>query len=72
MLTPENPPDLRHPEPAPVQFGGQWVAWNKARTEIIAHGKDMANVHAQAIAVGHPNAILQRVRRPDISFIGSA
>ena len=57
--------------PAPIEFAGQWVAWNKQRTEIIAHGRRMADVHAAAIAAGHSDAILQRVRYPSIAFIGT-
>jgi len=64
--------ELQHPPPAPIEFAGQWVAWNKQRTEIVAHGRDMATVHRAALAAGHPDAILQRVRRPDERFIGAA
>jgi hypothetical protein len=62
---------LRHPGPAPVEFAGQWVAWNKTRTEIVAHGIEVARGRAQAIAAGHPNAVLQKVRQPDSLFIGA-
>jgi hypothetical protein len=58
------------PLPAPVEFAGQWVAWDKARTEIVAHGQHLVEVHRAAIASGHPDAVLQRVRRPELSFIG--
>lgn len=60
----------RWPPPAPVEYAGQWVAWNNARTEIVAHGADVAAVRAQTIAAGYADAILQRVRRPDTIFIG--
>jgi hypothetical protein len=63
--------NVRHPKPAPVEFAGKWVAWNKQRTEIVAHGNEMAAVHAAAIAAGHADAILQRVRQPTVSFIGA-
>ena len=59
-----------HPLPAPVDYAGQWVAWNKQRTQIVAHGTDMAKVHAAAVAAGHSNPIVQRVRHPDVHFIG--
>jgi hypothetical protein len=58
------------PKPAPIEYAGQWVAWNKERTEIVAHGAQMAAVHRAAIAAGHGDALLQRVRSPDTSFIG--
>jgi hypothetical protein len=60
------------PLPAPVKFAGQWVAWNRQRTKIIAHGTEMASVHQAAIKAGHADAILQRVRRPELKFIGMA
>jgi hypothetical protein len=61
--------DSGHPPPAPVEFAGQWVAWNKQRTQIVAHGATMAAVHATATAAGYADAILQRVRRPDVHFV---
>jgi hypothetical protein len=63
--------DPRRPRPAPIEFAGQWVAWNEARTEIVAHGPSVAVVRAAAIAAGHTHAIYQKVRRPGI-FIGAA
>jgi hypothetical protein len=65
-------PQNSRPKPAPVEFAGQWVAWNRQRTEIIARGSEMAAVHQAAIDAGHPDAILQRVRRPELTFIGAA
>lgn len=65
-------PDNNVPPPAPIEFAGQWVAWNRERTKIVAHGREMADVHRSAVAVGHKDAILQRVRRPDERFIGVA
>lgn len=61
----------RRPKPAPAEYAGQWVAWNKERTEIVAHGPDMAEVYKRAIAAGHNDAVLQKVRRPDTIFIGA-
>jgi hypothetical protein len=71
MPTSKRNPNSPIPPPAPVKFAGQWVAWNKERTEIVAHGPNMAAVHAAALAAGHPRAILQRVRRPELRFIGA-
>jgi hypothetical protein len=60
----------RRPLPAPVEFAGQWVAWNSERTEIIAQGTSVAAVRAAAIAAGQPDALLQKVSRPDQVFVG--
>lgn len=70
MSQPVSCADTCHPRPAPVEFAGQWVAWNKERTQIVAHGTEMAAVHTAAVAAGHLNPILQRVRHPNIHFIG--
>ena len=62
--------DSRRPKPAPVEYAGQWVAWNREQSEIVAHGAVLAEVHKAAIDAGHPDAVLQKVRRPG-SFIGA-
>ena len=42
----------------------------QSEPEIIAHGPDFAQVRAAAEAAGHPDAILENVRRPDRLHIG--
>jgi len=69
--SPEFVYDSPRPKPAPVEYAGQWVAWNKRRTEIVAYGKELGKVQAAAAAAGHADAILQKVRRPDRIFIGA-
>lgn len=69
--SPEFVHESGRPKPAPVEYAGQWVAWNKHRTEIIAHGSNLAQVEAAARAAGHADAVLQKVRRPDSIFIGA-
>ena len=56
------------PQPAPMAFAGQWVAWNKDRTEIVAHGAVFGEVRARAIAAGCREPLLQRVLGS--SFVG--
>jgi hypothetical protein len=63
--------DIRRLRPAPVEYAGEWVAWNRERSRVIAHGKNVATVRAAAVAAGHANAVLQKVRRPDTFFIGA-
>lgn len=69
MPEPESVDDAATPLPAPIEFAGQWIAWNRERTRIVSHGRDMASVHAAALAAGHPQAILQRVRRPELGCV---
>jgi hypothetical protein len=63
---------LAIPPPAPIEYAGQWVAWNKARTQIVAHGAQFGEVRRSAIEKGYLDAIFQRVRYPHIAFIGGA
>ena len=53
-----------------MEFSGQWLAWNQDRTEILAHGDDMAAVRERAIALGCPRPVLQKV--PHAPFVGNA
>jgi hypothetical protein len=64
--------EVRRPRPAPVEYGGEWVAWDRERSRIIAHGKLVAAVRAAATAAGHADAVLQKVRRSDSLFIGAS
>jgi len=63
--------DPHRPKPAPVEYAGQWVAWNSQQSAIIAHGSDVRQVRADAIAAGEPDALLQKVARPDHIFVGT-
>lgn len=49
------------PQPAPLEYAGQWVAWNKDRTRIVAHGARFGKVRAEAIAAGYSEPLMQRV-----------
>lgn len=64
--------DPNRPPPAPIEFAGQWVAWNPARTEIVAHGDDLEEVYEAAVAAGSPNAVFQKVPEADTYFIGGS
>ncbi|MGD0653298.1 MAG: hypothetical protein ABSA16_03040 [Thermoguttaceae bacterium] len=57
-------------EPVPMEFAGQWLAWNENRSEILSHGTDMDSVRHQAIARGCECPILQKVPRGP--FVGGA
>ena len=57
---------------APIEYAGQWVAWDKAQAEIVAHGDDLETVFESAIEAGHPDAVFQKVPEADTYFIGGA
>jgi hypothetical protein len=50
-----------HPQPAPVEYAGQWVAWDKTRANIVAHGKKFSEVHADAVRAGCDEPLMQKV-----------
>ena len=49
------------PEPAPLEFAGQWIAWNQDRSEIVAHGAKFDEVRAEALSAGCREPLMQRV-----------
>ena len=57
---------------APIEYSGQWVAWNKQQTKNVAHGFKIAEVHEAALVAGHPQAIFQKVPETDVYFIGAS
>lgn len=63
-----NQPD--RPKPAPTRYAGQWVAWDRNRQRIIAHGRSLPEVHDAADAAGHSDASFERVPRVDEVFLG--
>ena len=58
------------PKPAPLEFAGQWVAWNEDHTEIVAHGAVFGEVRARAIDAGCREPLMQKVL--GASFVGGA
>ena len=58
------------PQPTPLEYAGQWVAWSKDRANIVAHGLRFGEVRAEAIAAGCPEPLMQRV--VGASFVGGA
>lgn len=71
MIRREDIANLKPPPAPPIQYAGQWVAWDKQRTTVVAHGVEIAQVFRDAAAAGHPDAILQKVRVPGVAYIGT-
>jgi hypothetical protein len=62
--------DPNRPKPAPVEYAGQWVAWDPKRTRVIAHSAIFDGAVREAIAVGCTDPLLERVRHPDERILG--
>lgn len=52
---------LKRPIPAPAEYAGKWVAWDRNRTRILASGTDVAAVRAAAVAAGESDPLMQKV-----------
>ena len=57
--------------PAPAEFAGKWVAWDREETRIIASGTYLQEVRAKARAQGETDPLFEKVPRLDASFVGS-
>ena len=69
---PELLDDLARPPAAPFEYAGQWVAWDRDEKTIVAHGKDMAEVHRAAKAAGHADCVMQKVPPTNTIFVGAS
>jgi hypothetical protein len=54
----------------PKQFAGQWIAWNRDQTSIVASGRTMDDARRGAEAAGEPRPILAKAPRADVRFLG--
>ena len=59
----------RRPAAPPAEYAGQWVAWNKEQTEVLAHGKTLKEAAEAATAAGVSDALFMPVPRLN-AFIG--
>ncbi len=57
------------PTLVPLEYAGQWLAWNEDCTEILAHGDSLSEVHDQAVQFGCLRPVLQKIPRGP--FVGS-
>jgi Family of unknown function (DUF5678) len=54
----------------PKKFAGQWIAWNRDRTAIIASGRTFDDARRAAEAAGEKKPILAKAPRADVRFLG--
>lgn len=51
----------RHRPEIPIQYAGQWIAWDAERNRIIASGDSYAATRNAARDAGESKPVLQRV-----------
>jgi hypothetical protein len=68
MATTENSEPI--PPIVPKKFAGQWIAWNRNKTAIIASGRSLDDAIRAAEASGEPSPILAKVPHANVRFLG--
>ena len=56
------------PDPVPAEYLGQWIAWDKCRRTIVAHGDNLSDVAKRARDAGCEESIMQKI--PRATFVG--
>jgi hypothetical protein len=64
------PSQLKHPPVVPREYAGQWIAWDRQQTRIVAHGRTFAEVQQAAVAAGERDALFAKAPKADQSGIG--
>lgn len=62
--------DTKPSPKVPQKFCGLWIAWNHARTEIIASGKTLPETIAAAKAAGELKAYFTKAPHATSRFVG--
>jgi hypothetical protein len=67
MTIDEVPPDAR----ARLDHEGEWVAWDRGVTRVVASGSDPVAVRAQAIRAGVARPIMEFIPSPPTASTGA-
>jgi hypothetical protein len=54
----------------PKKFAGQWIAWNRDRTTIIASGRTFEDARREAERRGETAPILAKAPAANVRFLG--
>jgi hypothetical protein len=54
----------------PIEYAGQWIAWNAAGTQIVASGRTVQEVVQAAAAAGETQPVFAKVPKADVRFVG--
>lgn len=56
----------------PIEYAGQWIAWDHDHSRIIASGRTFAEARRAAIQKGEPDPLMDKVPSATVRFIGGA
>jgi hypothetical protein len=54
----------------PKKYAGQWIAWNRDRTAIVASGRTLDEARHAAESAGESEPILAKAPRANVRFLG--
>jgi hypothetical protein len=54
----------------PIDYSGQWIAWNSQGTHIVASGRTIQEAAQAAAAAGELQPVFAKVPKADVRFVG--
>jgi hypothetical protein len=54
----------------PKKYSGQWIAWNRDKTVIVASGRTADEAEDRALEKGEESPVLAKVPLADVRFLG--
>lgn len=62
--------EISQPPRVPSHYCGQWIAWNREQTQIVASGPTLPSARAAAITAGESQPILTKAPDAKVRFVG--
>ena len=60
----------KEPPVVPRDYAGQWIAWDRRQTKIVACGRTFAEAKERAVAVGESDPVMAKAPKADVRFVG--
>jgi hypothetical protein len=57
-------------KPVPVEFSGQWIAWNADHSEIVAHADSLTLLWQRVREKSVDDPVFEKVPLADVRFAG--
>lgn len=62
--------ELHRPPVVPIEYAGNWIAWNSERTKIVASGENLRQVEQEALTSGEPQPGFEWIPPADSPILG--
>ena len=67
---PTRPVDPHATKPVPIEYAGQWVAWTRDHSKILAHSDTIQELWRIVQERGIKEPVFEKVPRADVRFVG--